>query len=227
MKKFTFILFVVLSVVDSTVNADVTTFTETFDNDSSGWLTAINTEPMYDPAGGPDGTGGISFTASIENLGLGTVFRDSIAAGSASGGAFVGDWLASGVETFSFSFRHDATVPLTLFGRFAGPGNFPAAVGTEFAPVLPGIWTDIVVPIDPNSPGINVIGGDFDSIFSSIGNLQIGITAPDGFDQTPEFSTDFTYELDNVGITTSVPEPTAAMALCVVGVGVLNRRRQS
>jgi hypothetical protein len=225
MKSFTFAIVSFCVLFAGATKADVTTFTETFDNDNSGWLTAINTAPTYNPVGGPDETGAISFDASFLNLGMGTVFRDSFSMGNASDGAFAGDWVSSEVETLSFSFRHNVPAPVELFVRIAPPGNFPGAIAVPFGPpVLPNQWTDVTLSVVEGSPNlISFSGGAYGDIFPNVGNIQFGVNTPDGFEMNP---TDFTFELDNVGITTSaIPEPTSALSLFGLTAVTLIRRR--
>jgi hypothetical protein len=115
--------------------------------------------------------------------------------------------------------RNNAPAPVNFFARFVSPAGFPGAVAVEFAPVLPGAWTEITIPIDPANPQfISFETSDFNTIFSSIGRIQVGVQVPASLAGNPG---SFSFDLDQVSI---VPEPASVMLL--MGLGVLGLRRR-
>ena len=238
MKKFNSLTVVTLYFVFlQTISfADVVDFTETFDSGDSNWRgqSSAGTDILdFVASGGPDGSSYVSFESNFVNFpdgsGMGggqptpVLFRGQSNFGS-SDAAFEGNWLEDSVSDFSFSFRHDAPVPLSVFARFASPFNFPGAFAIQFAPVLPNQWTEIDVAIDPNNPQfVSFEGSDFDSVFSNVGNIQFGVTVPVGFGGSP---IDFRFDIDNVSVKT-VPEPTATIMLLFAATGNYFRRRKN
>jgi hypothetical protein len=200
-----------LALAAAPAGAVTVPFTEDFTSNASGWLNAVSAPLTWNATGGPDGGAYVSTTLGSLG-GNGTIqFRANDSA-NASGDAFVGNWIASGVTTVSAQVIHDAPVPLTFFFRFAGAG---AMVG--FAPpVAPNTWTTITVAISPGS--LTPAGGTFNGVFSNLLNLQVGVSAPAGQESVP-----FTYGLDKVAI---VPEPATAglVALGLVALGCARRR---
>ena len=187
-------------------------FTEDFALNASGWVNNASGPLTWNAAGGPDGGSYVSTTlASIS--GNGTIQFRANDSFNASGDAFVGNWISSGVSVLTAEVIHDAPVPVTFFFRFAGAG---AMVG--FAPpVAPNTWTTISVTIDPST--LTPAGGTFATVMSNVVNLQVGVIAPAGLESIP-----FTYGLDKVAI---VPEPAtgALCALGLLGLAVQRRRR--
>ncbi len=212
-----------LGVLSSNSSAAIVPFTEDFDNDAANWFdtTGMNLLDWF-PAGGPDGG---SYVSSIFNF-LNSVPDDPAVlfrghdAFDSSGDAFVGNWITDGVSEFSFFIRHNAPLPLTAFTRFASPMNFPGAVALEFVPLLPNVWTEISIAIDPANPQfITFEGSDFETVFSNIGNLQLGVIVPRDL---AGVDADFTFDLDKVTI---IPAP-AGFAVVVIGALVNRRRRR-
>ena len=153
-------------------------FTEDFDTGVSNWRDTNSLDTLsWFATGGPDGGAYVSTSYLVPDpippFGA-TLFRGHDAFDS-SGDNFVGNWITDGVSEFSFWVRHDAIVPLPMFARFAVPDNFPGAVGISFVPVLPNVWTEIVIPIFDGSPNIILEGFPYGDVFSNIGNVQIGM----------------------------------------------------
>ena len=103
-------------------------------------------------------------------------------------------------------------------------GNSRAGIDTglnfalEFAPLLPETWTEITIPINPANPQfISYEFGDFNTIFHSVGRIQLGVSVPA---ELAGSTTPVTFDLDQVTI---VPEP-AALGLMLIGAGLLRRR---
>ncbi len=196
-------------------------FTEDFDSDSANWFNAAETAPVdWAPAGGPDGgayaTTGFNFQFSNEGD-RPPMFRGHDALDS-SGDGFVGDWITSGVTTFSFTVRHDAPMPLPFFARFA-PNFAPGANAVAFAPVFPNVWTTITVPINPGAFFIYE-GTDFASTFSNVGRVQIGLEVPAGLNGLDQL---VTFDLDKPSL---VPAPAAAGLFGIASVAFTSRRRR-
>lgn len=213
--------FVLIGV--SAASAATVPFTEDYAASSANWRDSTGvTDLSWQAAGGPDGgsyaSGTFNFAFSVEGD-TPALLRGQQSYGS-SGGAFVGNWLADGVSEFSMMVRHNAPEPLTFFTRFAGPGNFPGAIALEFIPVLPFTWTEVAFAIDPSNPEfITFEGSDFATVFSNIGNLQIGVFVSStlaGVDAP------YSFDLDKVSI---VPEPAAGLALATLALLALRRRR--
>jgi len=204
-------------------DAALVPFTEHFAADASRWRdTSGTTELSWVAAGGPDGSSYVFENFNFVSTTPGAtpaLFRAHDAFDS-SDDAFVGDWIADGVTVFSAFVRHDAPLPLTFFTRFASSANFPGAVGLNFAPVPPNTWTEIAVGIFAGNPQFIFEGTDFATVFSNVGNLQIGMLVPDalvGADVTVAF------DLDQPAI---VPEPaTAALGLLAAAILLAARRR--
>jgi hypothetical protein len=206
----------------------VSPFTETFEDGASNWLDSGFAPATEVATGGVDNSAYITGQTGFEFSDSGdfnVVFRGNpglFPGTDASDGAFIGDWISSGVTNFSFDIRHNINQPVTFFARIAADTNgaaFPGAVAVAFQPVLPGQWTTVSIDIDPNNPAfVSFSGSDFESIFSRVGFIQIGLAAPDGLLGDPSL---FSVDLDNVSI---VPAP-AGLALLVPGLIATRRRR--
>lgn len=236
MHKFFFpIAVLIVASLATCATASVVDFTETFAAGDSNWRGAdASGSDILDffPSGGPDGSSFVSFETNFLSFPDGSgpgggqptpvLFRGQQNFGS-SGGAFEGNWIEDNVTEFSFSFRHNIPQPVTVFSRFAPASNFPGALGIDFAPVLPNQWTEVSISIDENSAQfISFENSDFESVFSNIANLQLGVVVPEGFGGTP---INFRFDIDNVQVTTAVPEPGTGLALMIVGSVCAARRR--
>lgn len=214
--------FVALLFLTTTLSfAGDTVFVEEF-TDAANWLTGSFGALTEVAGGGPDGSSYVSLDAAFNDIGQGTIFRGHSGFG-ASGGAFAADWIDEEYIELSAYVRHDAPVPVSYFARLASPSNFPAAGVVSFAPVLPNVWTEITFNVFSSSPLIVTFeGSDYSTVFSNIGNVQIAVNVPDGFETNP---TTFTFDIDKVSVAT-VPEPAAlSVAACGLVVVCGSRRR--
>lgn len=210
--------------ISASALAVVNPFTETFDSSLANWSQSAAFVPLnYLPAGGPDGSAYGSRGFSFANSPVGDqplLFRAGGTGFSSSGNAFVGNWVTSGVTSFSFSVRHDAPVALDFFARFAPPG--PGIVALLSQPVQPNTWTTFIVPIAASTPFIyeTFPAPAFESAFANIARVQIGVlVGQNAAGLTPSF----TFDIDNVSI---VPAPAAAGLLGLAAVGAGRRRRR-
>jgi hypothetical protein len=190
-------------------------FTEEFSATSNGWVNFSSGAMVHSATGGPEGAGDgfisatRNFVSSVSNDAT-TYVRghDSL---NASGDAFVGNWIAESVTQFSYWVRHDAGIPLTFGTRLASPLNSPGA--NAIASEVPsGVWTRIEFEISAASPQFTSFeGSNFNTVFSSIGNIQLTVRPGDlkGVNQL------VTFDVDKVSV---VPEPSSAVLLGTVGL---------
>lgn len=238
MNQHLFVLALLLSAISSTLASAQTLslpVSEDFTADVADWgdrnsVNAANFNPLtFVDSGGSDGSSYAStqfaFSAGGGAGGSSAVlFRahDEFGSSGSSEGAFIGDWILSGVQELSASVRHDAPVPISFFVRASGPANFPGATAIQFAPVLPNTWTEISFDLLSTSPQfVTFEGSNHSEVFSNIGHLQLGVSIPDGFDMNPA---PFTFDLDQVTI---VPEPTTLALLSIALAAVGGWRRKS
>ncbi|MCA9276633.1 MAG: PEP-CTERM sorting domain-containing protein [Phycisphaerales bacterium] len=204
-------------------HAGVSPFTETFETGANGWLQGSFSAPTYNATGALDGSAYITSTADLNSAGpFGlTIFRgqDDF---DASGDAFVGDYLANGINRISIDFRHNAGLDLGIALRVASSNNFPAFAVELANPVASGEWVTLSFDLDFFNPLVTIEGAPtpeaFNAIMQSIGNLQLSADRPDGLD-TP-LVVDF--DLDNVSIT---PAPGSLALLGLGGLAATRRRR--
>lgn len=195
----------------------VTPFTETFDSDAQGWLSGSFAPLTHDASGFVTSTVDISAAGPF---GL-TLFRghDDF---DASGDAFVGNYLASGITTVSFDIRHYYTESLDFALRVATPFNSPGFAIELSDSIAAGEWTTVTFELDPNNPLYTPEGppgfGFFAGVMSDVGNLQISLTPPMGL-PTDTF---VTFDLDNVSIT---PAPGSITSFSILLLAAGRRRR--
>lgn len=209
-------------------------FTETFGNNSSGWVISLvpsgTGSPTWSSTGGADGGGFISLSRTMSSsqfngTGFGFIAFRGNAAADASGDAFVGNWLTAGVSAFSASVRHTAPAALNVYLRIDAGGG--AAGSSVVFSVPPDTWTSITVPIVDSASSFQSYGvGTFSSVFSNVQNVQIAL-APTQPAAVLDGTTSYTFGLDNVS---AVPEPSAialaaAAAGCVAGLRLRRRGR--
>jgi MYXO-CTERM domain-containing protein len=204
-------------------NAGVSTFTETFESGTNGWLQGSFSAPTYNATGGLDGSAFITSTADLNSAGpFGlTIFRgqDDF---DASGDAFVGDYLAGGIDRISFDFRHNAGQDLGIALRVATSFNFPAFAVELPEAVASGEWVTLSFDLSFFNPLLTIEGAptpeSFNAIMQSVGNIQVSADRPDGL--TTPLVVDF--DIDNVSIT---PAPGSVALLGLGGLAAARRRR--
>jgi len=207
----------------------VTSFTETFNTNASGWINGANGAVTYNSNGGVGNSGYISYTSTFTSGASGSFGAPPLALllrgnnGAASGSAFAGDWVASGVTSLTVSVMHNYTSDLTLYARLdAGSGRAASLASDGAYTVAPNTWTTITIPIiDSNPPFLSYGAGTFSTVFSNIQNVQLGFYVP-----ANTTFTNFTISADNISLN-AVPEP-ASLGLAAAGaLGFLARRRRS
>lgn len=201
----------------------VTPFTETFETGTNGWRQGSFTEPAYHASGALDGSAYISSSVDLNSAGpFGIIALRGQSDFNASGGAFVGDYLAGGINHVSFDFRHNAGRGLGVALRIASSTNFPGLAVELDAPVESGQWTTLSFDLDFSNPLLTLEGAPtldfYNQVMSAIGNIQVSIDRPDGL--TTPLVVEF--DLDNVSI---VPAPGSLALLSVGGLLVTRRRR--
>jgi MYXO-CTERM domain-containing protein len=202
--------------------AVVNPFTETFTGPASNWSSSSVFTPLnYVPTGGPDGSayGSGSFGFAANAVGDFPIMFRGQSNFASSGNAFVGDWLAAGVTTFSFSLRHNAPTNVDFFARFSNGG--PGVVSLQPVLVPANTWTTFNVTIDPSNPTFIYEGGPslYGATFTSVARVQFGIVVDAALAGQ---AGPYTFDVDNVSIT---PAPGAA-ALFLSAAGLVGARRR-
>lgn len=229
---FSILAVMAVSIAALPARAATVPFVEDFTADSANWYNADSSAVLdWVASGGPDGGSFAQTTFNFVSTPTGTdttILRAQANLGS-SGGAFAGDYLTEGVAEFKIYVRHNAPEPLTFFMRFAGPANFPGAGAVNFAPVPPNTWTQISIPIIASNPQfVTFEGSDFNTVFSSIANLQLGLSTPASLGGV---DSDITFQVDKAELVAGTPVPATsewgliAMTLvgCIGGTVVFRR----
>ena len=216
-------LITTLAAASTASTAGVTSFTEDFEGGANGWLAGSFDPPQEIASGALDGSAFIRNNTDLNSAGpFGlTVFRGQDGF-DASGDAFVGDYIANGIDTVTFDFRHDAGQDLGIALRVATANNFPAFVVELADPVASSAWTTLSFDLDFFNPLLTIEGQPtpqaFEDIMRNVGNLQISSDRPDGLD-TP---LPVNFDVDNIAIT---PAPSSLAVLGLFGVAGTRRRR--
>jgi len=215
-------------------------YTEAFATDAADWAVSPDGTQLatWNATGGPAGGTFISRAGSGPDTGFGQfvsgpiLFRGQDAFDS-SNDRFVGDWITGGVGTFSVDVFHDHTASLLFQVRLANPANSPGASSIDVS-VSPGTWTTLTVPLVDSAAVFQTYGqlGNppdataFSQIFSSIGNIQIGL-APGQVGSTG-LASSVTLGMASPSIS-AVPEPgvwaVVGAAAAAAGVAQVRRRR--
>jgi len=217
------IILTTLAISGSMSIAGVGSFTEDFESGANGWTQGSFVAPIFNATGALDGSAYISSTADLNSAGpFGlSVFRGEDGF-DASGDAFVGNYLTSGINHVSFDFRHNAGEDLDVALRVAGSSNFPG-FGVELPSFIASDqWVTLEFDLDFSNPLLTLEGPPtedfYNSVMEAVGNLQVSVARPDGLD-TP-LVVDF--DLDNVTVT---PTPSSLALLTLGGLVGLRRRR--
>lgn len=222
MKAFTTTL--VLACTALSASASVVPFTESFSVDASNWTANSGGSLNWIAAGALDGSSYVSGSADLNTAGpFGLTLLRGEAGSNASGGAFVGNYLADGVTTIEFDFRHNAGVDLDIALRIANPANSPGLAVQTGGLTASDQWVHLSFDLSFGNPLMTLEGPPSLALYNltmeSIGNLQISSFRPDGL--TSPLIADF--DIDNVQIT---PTPGS---IAILGLGCLasTRRRRS
>lgn len=134
----------------------------------------------------------------------------------------MGDWLTGGVGSFSIDVFHNHSAAMLFQVRLANPNNSPGASSVNVS-VSPGAWTTLNVPLVDSAAVFQTYGqlgnppaaSAFGQIFSSIGNIQVGL-APGQVGGTG-LGSSVTLGMANPSIA-AVPEPATGVMLGAAGV---------
>lgn len=209
----------------SSSGASIVGFVESFDAGSANWRNFNGGAALeWFAAGGPDGSSYASGVFNLSGTSVGgfppTVIRAQTSYGS-SGGAYAGNWIAAGVTGVSFDIRHNLSEAITLTGRFATPANNPGASTESQTVIAPNQWTTVFFDLTEGSPDIISFGsGNYQSVFSNIGNMQFGFNVPAALAGQ---NIDARFDIDNFRI---IPAPGvgAPGALAALAFGLRRRR---
>jgi hypothetical protein len=170
------------SCLAAPASATTVPFTEAFTADAANWRDrpGAATATWFE-TGGADGGGYISedfnFVASTD-LDPPIVLLRGQSNFNSSGNNFFGDWIGDGVTEFRVWVRHDAPADVVFFARFASPAAFPGAFA-ELGTVAEDSWTELTLAITADNPQfITFEGADFETVFSDIGRIQVGVFVP-------------------------------------------------
>lgn len=211
-------------VVAVPASADIVGFSETFATNSANWRNATGVTALsWFANGGPLNS---TYASSLFNLSTttaggfpATVIR-AHASYPSSAGAYVGNWITAGVTEVSFDFRHNLSESIVITGRFASAANFPGASTVSSFAVASGVWTRVSYNLTAGSSDIvSFGGGTYESVFSSIGNMQFGFNVPATLAGQ---NIDGTFDIANFQI---IPAPSAISMLMVAGLSRARRRR--
>ena len=203
-------------------------YIENFTSDAANWRDGAGAAAaIWAPSGGPDGSSHITSTASaffLEDDDPVVVFRGQDGFNS-SADAFIGNWISSGISQFSVWVRHDATVPLDFFVRFATAGNFPGTAADKGALIAPNTWTKLSYEISPAHINEYLFPEGppsfYNSTFGNLGNIQIWYSVPAGFGTVNQ---SFNFALDQPSI--QAPEPASVfLAMSLGAIAFIRRRR--
>lgn len=204
-------------------------FVEDFATGPNDWVLDAGGTPAWSAGGGPAGAGFITTDFNFSTAGgfgsTSIIFRgqENFGDDGASGGAFIGDWLAAGVTAFSYSVRHNAPQPIDFNVRFTTSANTPGIISNNIE-VPAGEWTDIVIPIETSSfQSFSGPQSNFGVAFSDLSRMQISINRPDALDGD---NTLYSFDLSSPQI---IPEPAAALPLGLLAalfafIGLRRRR---
>jgi hypothetical protein len=203
-------------------------YTENFTTNAANWRDGAGAaSATWVASGGSDGSSYVTTTASAYFLDDGdpvVLFRGQDVFDS-SGDAFVGNWISSGINQFSFWVKHDAPVPLNFFIRFATAGNFPGTAADKGELIAPNTWTKISYEIAPShiNEYLSPEGPPsfYSSTFGSVGNIQVGYSVPAGFGTVNQ---SFNFSLDQPSINTPEP-PTPFLGMSLAAIAFMRRRR--
>ena len=214
-----------LAAITASASAGIVGFVEDFPTGDANWRGATDAATLeWSAAGGPDGAAYVTSVFDLSGTTSGgfpaTVIRAS-ASQDASGGEYVGNWLAAGVTGVSFRFRHDLPEPIQTSLRIAPSSNFPGGSAFSFTPVAAGVWTEVFFDLSPASPQwVSFSGTSYEAVMSSIANIQIGFLVPEDLAGTATVG-----RFDMTGFTI-VPAPAGVVLLGFsVGLGGRSRRR--
>ena len=198
--------------ITSSLRAVTVPYTEDFAAGNANWLDFSNNSFLTPVAsGGPDdssyASGTRNFNATADGSTL-VIFRANSTTpppvfAPASGGAFVGNWIAADAVRLSAYVRHNAPVPVSYFARISDVPS-PGMIFADSNVVQPNTWTPISFWISPNNPTIQGEGVPFDQVLDNIGRVQIGAISSSALSAINQA---FTFDIDQVHLTT--PEPTS------------------